>query len=60
MLKLNRSNIKYLNDPIFCYLTPEAEKEIEWLVGQHELDRDLALTLLELSWPEDRIYTLEE
>lgn len=60
MLAIKTMNNKYLNEPIFCYLTQEAEEEIEWLVDQYKMDRDLAMALLEISWPEERIYALED
>ena len=46
-----------MNDKILCYLTADAHRAIDMMVGVG-LDRDLALSVLEQIWDENDIYEL--
>lgn len=48
---------KAINEKIFCYLTPEADKAVAELMAIG-LDVDLALAVLEKLWPEAAIFEL--
>lgn len=50
------SNLKTY-DQILPYFTPEARAAVERLVKQG-VDRDLAMTLVEMNFPEEKVYAL--
>ena len=41
-----------------CYLSPIAERAVDQLVRECEMDRDLAISVLEQIWPDEIIYEL--
>lgn len=50
--------MKYLIDKYDIYLTDYAKQAIANLMNQHGIDKDLAITLLEQTWPEDMLYAI--
>lgn len=60
MAKVEVNKSKYLSDPILCYLTGAAEKELDRMEREYGLDRDLALTLLEMHWSEEELFLIPD
>lgn len=50
--------MKYMIDKYDIYLTEYAKQALQNLMTQFNLDKDLAITLLEQAWPEEMLYEL--
>lgn len=53
-----RQTQRLINEPTKCYLTDRALAAIEDLKQKCKMDEDLAISCLELLWPETAIYEI--